>query len=150
MSTILLATDGSSNAEAATEQAFDLARATGWPLHIVVVARVPSLVGYGYSAYAPISDVAEVERESAEWVAHDIEKRATRAGIAVGVEVREGVTADEICAAAREQCAKIIVLGSHGWGGFKRLVIGSVSTAVLHNAPCGVLVVRQPPEEDSH
>jgi nucleotide-binding universal stress UspA family protein len=39
--------------------------------------------------------------------------------------------------------ASLIVVGSHGWGPIRRLVFGSVSTALLHHAPCPVLVVRE-------
>jgi nucleotide-binding universal stress UspA family protein len=37
---------------------------------------------------------------------------------------------------------ELIVIGSHGWGGVRRAVLGSVSSRVVHEAPCGVFVVR--------
>jgi nucleotide-binding universal stress UspA family protein len=46
--------------------------------------------------------------------------------------------------------ADVIVLGAHGWGALKRIVFGSVSTAVLHSAPCPVLVVRDEADEEEH
>jgi len=36
----------------------------------------------------------------------------------------------------------MIVIGAHGWGAFRRVVFGSVSLGVLHDAPCPVLVAR--------
>ena len=42
----------------------------------------------------------------------------------------------------------MIVLGAHGWGTVKRILFGSVSTAVLHHASCPVLIVRGEPEEN--
>ena len=63
-----------------------------------------------------------------------------------GVEVRTagpvGDAADEIVRLAKEMRADVIVLGARGLNPLKRLVLGSVSTRVLHHAPCDVLVVR--------
>jgi nucleotide-binding universal stress UspA family protein len=56
-------------------------------------------------------------------------------------EVRQGDACDEICAAAEEAGAGMIVLGAHGWGAVRRMLFGSVSSAVLHHASCPVLVV---------
>ncbi|MDH3494830.1 MAG: universal stress protein [Acidobacteriota bacterium] len=52
---------------------------------------------------------------------------------------REGIVRD-----AEEWGADVIVVGSHGYGFWDRMLIGSVSDAVVHHAPCSVLVVRQP------
>jgi nucleotide-binding universal stress UspA family protein len=142
MNTILLATDGSPSAEAATNEAVELAWATGWRLRVVTVWRTPILTGYGYApaAYAP--ELAEAEREHAATVAQQAVEAAAEAGIRGTWELREGDAAAEICEAAAETGAALIVVGAHGWGPVRRLVFGSVSTEVLHHAPCPVLVVR--------
>ena len=43
---------------------------------------------------------------------------------------------------ASEHDAQLIVVGSHGWGAARRFLSGSVSTGLVHSAPCPVLVVR--------
>jgi nucleotide-binding universal stress UspA family protein len=43
---------------------------------------------------------------------------------------------------AREIAADVVVVGSRGQGALKRLLLGSVSNHVIHNAPCAVVVVR--------
>ncbi len=53
-----------------------------------------------------------------------------------------GSAVDEICKKASESDAQLIVVGSHGWGAARRLFSGSVSTGLVHSAPCPVLVVR--------
>jgi nucleotide-binding universal stress UspA family protein len=53
-----------------------------------------------------------------------------------------GLPADEIVRLAKESGADLIVLGARGLNPLKRLVLGSVSTDVLHRAPCDVLVVK--------
>lgn len=142
MSTILLAADGSPSAERATDEAVRLARTTGWPLHVVVVWRTPVIVGYGYTPMAPVHEMSDAERQAAGDVAQRVVARARAAGVDATFEVREGDAADEICATARETRPELVVIGSHGWGGLRRAVLGSVSSRVVHEAPCGVLVVR--------
>ncbi|HUZ98676.1 MAG TPA: universal stress protein [Gaiellaceae bacterium] len=149
MDTLILATDGSPSAHHATEKAIELAQATGWPLRVVSAWQTPTIVGsyYGYAipeAYSP--ELLDVERERAADAAAAAVNRARALGIDATAEVRHGDPVEEICAAAGDAGAALIVLGAHGWGALKRLVFGSVSTGVLHHAPCGVLVVRGTPQ----
>jgi len=142
MKTILLATDGSPSAELATHQAIELAGATGRPLRVVTVWNTPIPLGYGYAAVPLPVELAKLEREHATEVAARAVATAAASGLKATSEVREGVAAEEICAAATECAATIVVLGAHGWGAVKRFLFGSVSTRVMHEAPCPVLVVR--------
>lgn len=144
MNTILLATDGSVSARAATAEAIELAKATGWTLHVLTVWDLPFVAGYGYApgSYVPVQELCEAEEEhAAEVVAKAIEA-AAKAGVTATSSIRKGYAAEEICEAAEELSAAVVVMGAHGWGAFKRLVFGSVSTGVLHHAKCPVLVVR--------
>lgn len=140
MKTILLATDGSDCARRATTEAIELARATGWPLHVVTVWHIPPEVGYGVPGAVP--EIIEAEREHAQTVSADTAAEARDAGVEATAVVRDGMPAEEICALARELPAALVVIGAHGWGPLKRILMGSVSTRVLHEAPCPVLVVR--------
>jgi nucleotide-binding universal stress UspA family protein len=141
MARILLATDGSPSAASAAAEATALARATGWPLTIVTVWRVPA-TGFAYEPLVAGPEVGEAVREKAERALVDAAATARGAGVEPDTELVEGVPADAICALAEERGATVIVIGSHGWGAVHRLLFGSVSAAVLHNAPCPVLVVR--------
>jgi nucleotide-binding universal stress UspA family protein len=58
-----------------------------------------------------------------------------------------GDVAATICRVAEELPADVIVLGSHGRTGLKRIVLGSVSEHVVRHAPCPVLVVHERPAE---
>ena len=147
MDTLILATDGSPSAQHATEKAIELAQATGWPLRVVSAWETPMIAGsyYGYAvpaAYSP--DLLETERKHASDAADAAVDQARALGVDAQADVRHGDPVEEICAAATDADATMIVLGAHGWGVLKRLVFGSVSTGVLHHAPCGVLVVRGP------
>ena len=142
MRTILLATDGSPSAVEATATAVELARDSNAPLHVVTAWSFP-VSAFGYAPLAVIPELADAERERAEEVLATAVALAEAAGVAVTGAIREGLPVQEICDAARELDASLVVVGAHGWGPVKRLVFGSVSTGVLHPAPCPVLVVRE-------
>jgi nucleotide-binding universal stress UspA family protein len=140
MSTILVGTDGSAGARAATRVALELAKACGDDVLFVTAWR--ELRGDFYLPLAKLyPGLVEVERE---WAQNMLARAAAAAG-AAGVEAttlsRHGGAADEICAVARERHARMIVIGSRGWGPIEGALFGSVSNAVLRRAPCPVLVV---------
>lgn len=60
----------------------------------------------------------------------------------VSGEVLHGGAARVIVESARQWNADLIIVGSHGYGVWSRVLLGSVSNAVVHNAPCSVLIVR--------
>jgi len=69
---------------------------------------------------------------------------AKPAGVPVRLEVREGGVANQILAFAGAEGADLLVLGTHGRGGFERWVLGSVTEKVLRKAGCPVLTVPRP------
>lgn len=151
MNTIVLATDGSPWGAKATEIAIELAAATKAPLHVVTAWSIPASA-FGYAPLTVAAELGDAERKQAETASKEAAAQAEAAGIPVTYDVRQGVPVTEICAAAEEHDAGLIVLGAHGWGALKRLLFGSVSTGVLHNASSPVLVVpggtaRTPDEE---
>lgn len=64
------------------------------------------------------------------------------AGLEVETAVREGDPRSVIADQAEEWSADLIVMGSHGYAGLKRLLLGSVAQHVVSHAPCSVEVVR--------
>jgi len=142
MKTILLATDGSPSAQLATGEAIELAKATGWPLRVVTIWHRPIPTGYGFAVCPLPGDLSKLEREHAHSIAAAAAAKAAEAGVTATFELREGFPAEEICAAAAETASTLIVIGAHGWGAVRRLLLGSVSTHVMHAAHCPVLVVR--------
>ena len=123
---ILFATDGSPSADEAQKEAFELAHRLGAPLVVVSVAHA-ALPAVGYAGYGYSNIVAELTQAE-----HKRVKELLADGFAV----------EEICEVAREHDVQLIVVGSHGWGAARRFFSGSVSTGLVHSAPCPVLVVR--------
>jgi nucleotide-binding universal stress UspA family protein len=137
---ILVATDGSDSAEAATGTALELARALGDRLLVVTVWR--ELRGdFGVSLHAVLPDAAEIEKDHAREVADGVVARAKTAGIEAEAIVRHGTPWREICSAVADHDPRMVVIGCQGWGRMERAVFGSVSESVLHHAKCPVLVV---------
>lgn len=144
MRPVMLATDGSASAEAATEEAIELARAFEAPLLAVTVAHaaVPTYGG-GYIGYGDlVAELRKAEAEHVEEVLARTKARAAAAGVECDTVALDGFPGEEICQEAAAREPRLLVVGAHGWGRFGRLVHGSVSTHVLHHAPCPVLVVR--------
>jgi nucleotide-binding universal stress UspA family protein len=142
MKPILLATDGSPSAAEATREAIELARALEAPLVATAVEHV-SAPSYGYYGYAEIfGELRKAETARVHAVLEEVASRAEAAGVACETVPLEGVVVDAICRLAHERDAAMIVVGAHGWGAVRRLVFGSVSLGVLHEAPCPVLVAR--------
>jgi len=146
MKPIVLATDGSPSAAEATLRAIELARVTGAPLIAVAVEHV-TVPSYGYYGYSEIvSELQKIEREHVEQTLAQAKAVAAEAHIECETVAAAGPVTDEICKVARLRDAQMIVIGAHGWGPMRRMLHGSVSTAVLHEAPCAVLVVPGGPE----
>ena len=74
---------------------------------------------------------------------------AGRLGVDAAVEVVAGDPGSELCRLAADGNYDLIVVGSHGSGFLRRVLLGSVSHHVLHHAPCPVLVVRALPDAEA-
>src|SRR2546421_5961717 len=141
MRPIVLATDGSDAAQAATHEAIELASALEAPLVVVTAWQIPVTQFGGYGMMA-IPDLDAVEQGLAERVNREAAEEAFAAGVIVESVVERDFPAEVICRVARERDARLVVLGTHGWGPVRRMVFGSVSSGVLHHAPCPVLVAH--------
>jgi nucleotide-binding universal stress UspA family protein len=141
---ILLATDGSEEAERAALRAVDLAEATDSEIHVVHVGVVPIfLKSYpgtlGY--YGKLHE--QIEEISRELLRKQSLRVKAAGGTVAGTHLRMGQVDLEIVALAEELGADLIVMGSRGLGGVRRALMGSVSDSVVRHAHCPVLVVRQ-------
>jgi nucleotide-binding universal stress UspA family protein len=141
---ILLATDGSRDAELARTTAVDMANSTDSEVHVVTVAP-------GYPSY-DIRNPAVVEqlRKQAQDILNEqVEKIEQSGGKVVEKHLRiaERYRAQQIVQVAEEIGAGLIVMGSRGLGGVRRALIGSVSDSVVRHAHCPVMVVRPEKEQ---
>lgn len=133
---ILLAYDGSEGAKRALEQAAELAERDGRGMTVVSVAETVDL-GRAGSHIVPEGEDQERKRELADAV-----ERLSARGVKVRAVERKGEPAAMIVDEAEKEHTELIVVGTRGLSAAKRMVLGSVSTAVVQHAPCSVLVVR--------
>ena len=140
---ILLATDGSEDAELARTTAVDMATSTDSELHVVTVAP-------GYPSYdVRVPEIVEQLRKQAEKILDEQVEKIERDGGKVAqkhLRIAERHRAQQIVRVAEEIRAGLIVMGSRGLGGVRRALMGSVSDSVVRHAHCPVLVVRHEKE----
>ena len=139
---IVVAIDGSEHSQAVLEWAMKEAALQQALLTVLTV----HLVAESYWTHNPIiypRDRSEQEK-SRQAVQDLVNKAASRLGsdapASVTVRAVSGIPAQEIISASGD--ADLVVVGSRGGGGFAGLLLGSVSTQVVHHAACPVVVVR--------
>jgi nucleotide-binding universal stress UspA family protein len=147
---ILLATDGSRDAQLAATTAADLAKSTGSELHVHYVGEAANpyaeRVGLAGAEAVPSRLGAELEREFEQQAREVLDAEAERVRAAGGTvaqaHLRMGKADHEIVTLAEEIGVGLIVIGSRGRGGIRRALMGSVSDSVVRHSHCPVLVVR--------
>ncbi len=150
--TILVATDGSDDSDAAVEAALDLAHDTNGKL--LVLSVVPEGEGASEDGDGADTDAEPPARDEDEEVieandlTNDVVDHAVEWGIEATPLVWEGEPADAILAAAESEGADVIVIGSSGKSGVGRMLMGSVSDDVIRRAPVPVMVVRATRERE--
>jgi nucleotide-binding universal stress UspA family protein len=138
---VVVGVDGSEVSEAAIQFAFEVAAVTGEPLTAVHVWHDPTRTGVGL-LMPPVLDQAEVLREERLMLSKSMSGwREKFPEVEVQELVVPGHPISVLSAAAEE--ARLLVVGSHGRGSIRSLVLGSVSHGVLHHASGAVAVVRQ-------
>ena len=138
---ILVASGGSPWSEAAVAYALRLAACVGAELRILTVLTVPttSMVTDTAVVFDLLMDSVEQEGKR---LLHRAAVYATWAGVAYETLMKWGNVPDTILQTVDEEACELIILGSRGLTGWKRLMLGSISNAVAAKAPQPVLVVK--------
>jgi len=142
---LLLAIDNSEYSADAIKEV----KVRSWPPKTIV--RVISVVE---PITPPAAELWYDASGSLERAQQELTKRATkltqktseslkRKGLKGESAVREGDARSVIVDEAQKWSADLIVLGSHGYSGIKRLLLGSVASSVASHAPCSVEIVRR-------
>lgn len=133
---ILIATDGSRYSQAAAMKALDFAQAYGSALTVVSVVDVPP------EFYGEAPNAVEALINNARRYVEKVSELAEAAGIKVDTYVKEGEVYETIVGLVPEHKIDMIMMGSHGRTGLRRLLMGSVAEKVIGHAPCPVLVAK--------
>ena len=142
---ILLAVDGSPYSDAAVESTADRPWPQGSEVRIITVLEPihpymadPWVLPGGY--WEEVEKTAEQEAEKVIEAA--ARRLADQQGLAVSSDIIKGSPKAVIVDEAERWGAELIVMGSHGYTGLKRMFLGSVSHAVVSHARCSVEIVR--------
>ncbi len=134
--TIVMATDGSKFSAVAAGRAIAFAQSYGGELKVLSVVDVPT----EFYAEAPAA-VEDLVKQAKAFVA-EVKKQAEAAGVEAETFVGEAEAYEAVNKLARDQKADMIVIGSHGRTGLRRLLMGSVAETVIGYATCPVLIVK--------
>jgi nucleotide-binding universal stress UspA family protein len=138
---IIVGVDGSDRSRLALEWAIKEAAVRHAPLTVLTVSQALAGGYWGGPGYPGDLDRTKQAQEAAQVETDNVLDKVGEDVRPASVTVRAvcGVPAEELINAAAD--ADMIVVGSRGAGGFKRLLLGSVSTHVTHHARCPVVVI---------
>jgi nucleotide-binding universal stress UspA family protein len=139
---LLHATDFSTTSRRALDTALALARSQNARLTILYVLA-PIVLVPEQSLDAVTMD--RLQEEARRWSTRHLGRlavRARKAGVKASVLLREGDAADQIVRACRSTKSDLIVMGTHGRRGLRRLFLGSVAERVVAASPRPVVMVR--------
>jgi len=137
---ILLAADGSDDADAAADHAIDHADRYDATLHLVYV--VETRTAYDNAIVDPETVASNLRKEGRETL-DAIAERATSAGVETTTEILEGVPHEAIENYAAEHDVDLILLGTQGRSAFKRALLGSTTDNIVRSRVAPVLVVGE-------
>ena len=138
---IVVGVDGSESSAAALRFALDEARAHGAGVEVVAAWSFPPTMAAEWTG-GEIEGVAEgLERSAQRILAEAVAELGSAAeGVEIEAVVRQGPPAEVLLSEA--ESADLLVVGSRGRGGFKGLVLGSVSQQAAYHATCPITIVK--------
>ncbi len=148
---ILVALDGSELAEKALPVAGNLAESSGGTIHLIqAVSRQPEFeAAHGGEASPQLAELSqdlarrliETRQTSGQEYLDRVAAELSNAGLKVETAIQEGAADEQIISYSREHGIDLIVISTHGYGGVKRLLLGSVTDRVIRSCEVPVLVV---------
>jgi nucleotide-binding universal stress UspA family protein len=150
---ILIATDGSDYSKAAVNSVAERPWPQGSEVKIISAMEIPYAPTTETwvmpdSYYSELDRVAREQAEAAVKYAVERIESGKASGIEIITKIISGSAREAILDEAEKWDADLIVLGSHGYSGWQRFLLGSVSHAVATHAHCSVEIVRQKPRAE--
>jgi nucleotide-binding universal stress UspA family protein len=141
MRSILIPLDDSPATPIVINTAIEIARELGSRLCLLHIAVIDSIsIGYDLESAIGREETAKVLHRDHQWLL-TLEKDLQQRGLAVTAILRRGEIVPEILREAERLHPYLIIIGSHGHAALHHLLLGSVSSGVLHGASCPVLII---------
>ena len=138
---ILVATDFSTEARRAQQIALDLARPLGASVTLLHVYQLPIYTFFDGASLLPSPSVVAQIVSDVDAALNTAKDAAVSSGVAVDTATEPGVPYEDIVRYAADHAIDLIVMGTHGRRGLRRLAMGSVAERVVRNAHVPVLTV---------
>jgi nucleotide-binding universal stress UspA family protein len=137
---ILVPIDGSDNSYRALDSALLLSEKLGTNITVVnVLEQVPIT---HIESEKLLSELLEAYRKENQEILSKCSKIATEKGLSIKTILLQGNPASIILDYRKKEKFDLLIMGSRGLGKFKQLILGSVSSKIVHHSPCAVLLIR--------
>jgi len=137
---ILVPVDGSDNSYRALDSALLLSEKLGSTITVVnVTEQVPIT---HIESEKLLSELLEAYRKENQEILSKCSKIATEKGLSIKTLLLQGNPASIILDYRKKEKFELLIMGSRGLGKFKQLILGSVSSKIVHHSPCAVLLIR--------
>ena len=139
-SKILVAVDGTEVSYRAFDAALFLSEKLGSNITaIYVMENIPTVY---IQSQKILDDLLEVRRNDSQKILEKFSSDAAQKGITVSTILLEGNPASTILDFSKKEKFEVIIIGRRGMGHLKELVLGSISSKILHHSLCPVLLIR--------
>lgn len=137
---ILVPVDGSDNSYKALEAALVLSEKLGSNISVVnVMEQVPII---HIESEKLLSELLEAYKKENQEILSKCSDIARQKGIAIKTVLLQGNPAPVILDYSKKENFDLVIMGSRGMGKFKELILGSVSSKIVHHSPCAIMIIR--------
>jgi len=135
---VLVPFDGSDFGKRALSRACELSKTDGSRLTVLyVIPRYEEMIGFFKT-----ESIKKRLLEEAEKIVTSAKELSSAAGVSVNAEIQEGQTGDEIVKTAARLKSDLIIMGTYGWRGVNKAIMGSTTERVITHSTCPILAVR--------
>lgn len=137
---ILVPVDGSDNSYRALDAALLFSEKLGSNITVVHVMEQVPITHIGSEKL--LSEFLEAYKKENQDILSKCSEIATQKGLTIKTLLLQGNPASVILDYSKQQKFDLLIMGSRGMGKFKELILGSVSSKIVHHSPCAVLLIR--------
>jgi nucleotide-binding universal stress UspA family protein len=141
---ILVAVDGSNASINASGHAIDMAKKFDANLTVLCIVSPAAYMDFGYANVGRMKEIESIEKKQAQKEVDKVKKKAMNKKVKVKTDIIIKLTSvvKEIVEYAEKHKIDLIITGSRGKTGFKKMLLGSVASGVVTYAHCPVLIVK--------
>jgi nucleotide-binding universal stress UspA family protein len=137
---ILVPVDGSDNSYKALEAALILSEKLGSNISVVnVMEQVPIT---HIESEKLLGELLEAYKKENQEILSKCSDIAHQKGITIKTVLLQGNPAPVILDYSKKENFDLVIMGSRGMGKFKELILGSVSSKIVHHSPCAIMIIR--------